>query len=69
MHAHWINLLSHHLDDAWGIDPEAISTEGLLPPVTLTRTSKQPNRTDNLDLQQGLEILFQSFENNLNEDE
>ena len=69
MHAHWINSLSHHLDDAWGIDPEAISTEGLLPPVTSTRTSKRPDRPDNLDLRQGLEIVFQSFENNLDEDE
>jgi hypothetical protein len=69
MHAHWINSISHHLDDTWGIDPEAASSEGYLLPVTSTRASKRPDRPDNMLMRQGLEILFRVFESDLDDEE
>jgi hypothetical protein len=62
MHAHWINSLTNHLEHVWGMDPEAASSEGFLLPVTKTRLSKRPSRPNNLQMREGLEIIFKSFE-------
>jgi len=64
MHAFWINSLLIHLEQVWGMDPEATSSEGFLLPVTKNKPSKRASRPDNLQMREGLEIIFEAVEIN-----
>lgn len=60
MHAHWINSLINHLEHVWGLDPEAICTDGALLPVTRFKPYKWETRPSDLEMWKAAEVLLTS---------